>query len=174
LQANTVENYSEYKIKRLAGTQRQELEDRRKPTEIASVQLVELEGDIAHCESAKNIEDPPSSPPTPFKGNEQVSYTPEAPVASTLRQTGRRPSYRFEEYAVSPDTASPGNLRFSPISDIVPSLHASDQRSVRQPSDRDEEYRSLDNDAIFPVNVGVGEPYTLFRWPDDSGANPFR
>ena len=32
LQANTVENYCEYEIKRLAGTQRQELEDRRKPT----------------------------------------------------------------------------------------------------------------------------------------------
>lgn len=155
---------------RLVGiVSREELPCPIKPAEIASVELMELEGDCGHqtANDIQKLRRVPSSSKSVQKAAPPIALaTPEQAVP---RQ--RSPKLRFEEYGVSPSTSVPGKLQFSPITENAPSLHTSVESSVTRPSYKASKHSSLGDTAIFE------EAYTLYRWPDtmfSSSANSTR
>ncbi|KAF2798407.1 hypothetical protein K505DRAFT_106686 [Melanomma pulvis-pyrius CBS 109.77] len=144
---------------RLVGiVSREELPCPIKPAEIASVELMELEGDSSYktANVVQNLQRMPSPSKSIQKEAPPIALvTPEQAVPHQ-----RSPTFRFEEYRSSPSTSVPGKLQFSPITEYAPSLHTSVESSVTRPSYKASKDTSLGDTAICE------EAYTLFRWPD--------
>ncbi|KAF2470979.1 uncharacterized protein BDR25DRAFT_314152 [Lindgomyces ingoldianus] len=137
--------------KRLVGNESPaELAVLSRPMELSSIELVELEGD-------------------PGREGQQISIMDKHPLTIPPQvQAGprqRSPHYRFEEYQVSPEVHTPGQLRFSPVSNPSPHpSHGDDSNRMYQ------ENTTLRGGIPFMGPEESDNAYTLFRWPRTTGS----
>ena len=176
-----------------ARREREELPSPTKPTEIACVELMELEGDSkTWSHQTANVLQRVQRPSTSHSTNTTATAgNPKSPPPKLPEHAFLHPNPRshYEKY---PDDSrsTHSHMRFDPIDEDTASMYKSRALPVRKPSIklsetswRHQSYKasmkhsSLESNAVFLTGEGEEEAYTLFRWPElkwQSEASSFR